>query len=105
MNQIEQFFTLGFKDQVAIMGTECILTNRGKITEFKGVIVHGSGETEVELSGALYTVNATALIPDTFSVNDLISSILESAGSKYFISAAVKDPFQPFWSCSLTRID
>lgn len=105
MNQLEAFFTMGFKDQVALMGTPCVLINKGNRTEFKGVLVQRAGDTQVEIGGAIYTVDAVALVPDTFDIKELITSMLETAGSKYFISAAVKDPFQPFWSCSLTRID
>ena len=105
MNQIERFFAQGFSDQIKVMGSPCVLVSKGKRTNFKAVVIQKMGDTEVELSGALYVVTGAALIPSTFTIKELVSNILECDGSRYIIVSAVKDPFNDFWSCDLTRID
>ena len=105
MNEIQKFFAQGFNDQLKTMGSPCVLVAKGKHTNFNAVVVQKAGDTEVELSGALYVVTGAALIPSTFTVKELISNILECDGSRYIIVSAVKDPFNDFWACDLTRID
>lgn len=105
MNQIEKFFSLGFEDQIAVMGSDCVLISKGKRTPFKGVLTQKAGDLQVELSGAVYIADAHCLIPCSFTIKELISSFLECNGNKYIITTAVKDPFINFYSCDLTRID
>lgn len=105
MNKLEQFFTQGFNDQLITAGSPCTLTIKGKAHNFTGVLTQKSGDLEVEIGGATYIVNANVLIPNKFITKELISSVITFGNEKYFIASAVKDPFQPFLSCDLVKID
>lgn len=105
MNKLEQFFAQGFNDQLLTAGSPCSLTVKGKTHNFNAVLTQKSGDLEVEIGGSSYIVNAGVLIPNNFSAKDLISSVICFGSDKYFIASAIKDPFQPFLSCDLVKID
>lgn len=105
MSELEKFFREGFADQLLTAGSAVTVTYKGKSTDVTAVVEQNRGNLQIELGGALYTADANVLLPDTFELNELISATVECKGVKYFITAAVKDPFGCCWNCALTRID
>lgn len=107
MSKLSKFFADGFKDQLAMQGEMCVIENKIKRTtseSFSAVITQKTGETEVEIGEITYTVTAHALIPNKFSVKELISNRLKSIDAEFIIVSAVKDISQDFYSCDLVRI-
>lgn len=108
MSLIEDFFAQGVADQVSVMGSPVKLKSMPKGTlskEFKAILTSRSGDLQLEVGGALYTVTAHVLIPTSANIIPKVSDQIISGEDEYVIITVVRSVIDKAFSCDLVKID
>lgn len=106
-NLLKEFLADGVADQVAIMGSQCVMTDNLKGTStpsFQAVVTSRDGSTEVEVGGITYTISGHALIPSNQGILPKVGNRLEVEGEVWLIVSVVKSTLDAAYSCDLVRV-
>lgn len=108
MSLIEDFFSEGIADQIAVMGTVVVLRSmpsRKESNPFKAIITSRDGTLQAEYGGALYSVTGHILIPTNTGITPRVSDQIISNGKEWFISSVVRSVIDKAYSCDLIKIN
>ena len=106
-NLLKEFLADGVADQVAIMGSQCVISDNLKGTispSFQAVVTSRDGSTEVEVGGITYTISGHALIPSNQGILPQVGNRLEVDNEAWLIVSVVKSSLDGAYSCDLVRI-
>lgn len=107
MNQLEKFFEQGVSDQLKVMGSTIkikSMPSKELSKEFVAVITERTGDLQAEVGGAVYTVNAHALIPLSCGFTPKVTDHILSKDNEYIIVSVVRSIVDKAYACDLVRI-
>lgn len=106
-NLLKEFLADGVADQVAMMGSKCVILDNLKGTStpsFQAVVTSRDGSTEVEVGGITYTISGHALIPSNQGILPKVGNRLEVDNQAWLIVSVVKSALDAAYSCDLVRV-